>query len=150
MANHCPTCCCEHAGKFPRFAFYYADGSEYRGGGPDDTEQVVYSLPRSWVEMPALGVMVGQSEDPVVGRRNFRGAEQYYALAHQCRGGPDVTITGPETRLVPVVCGQYGIVKLGEHTTTAGFHEFMRRAQEDKHVPPQSARSPNELVQNPD
>jgi len=148
--SHCPTCCCEHAGTFPRFAFFYADGSVYRGGGPDDVDQVVYSLPRSWVEMPALGLTIGVSEDSVVGRRFHRGMEQVYALAPQTRGGPDLTSTGPETRLIPAVCGQYGIVKLGEHAPTTIYHEVMRRAMDDQHVPRQSARSPFELEQQRD
>lgn len=148
--SHCPTCCCDHAGTFPKFAFYYADGSVYRGGGSDDTDQIVYSLPRSWVDMPSLGLTIGLSADPVVGRRIHRGMEQVYALAPQCRGGPDITPTGPETRLIPAVCGQYGIVKLGEHATTAGYHEMVRRAMEDTHVPMSGNTSPFELEQQRD
>lgn len=149
--SHCPTCCCEHAGKFPKFSFYYADGSVHRGGGPEDLDQIVYSLPRSWVEMPALGVMVGLSEDRDVGRRRHAGMEQVYALAPQCRGGADIAPTSPQSRLIPIVCGQYGIVKLGEHATHHRYSETMRRANEDTHVIQQSvAMGPYEVRQGGD
>lgn len=143
--SHCETCCCEHAGKFPRFAFFYSDDSVYRGGGPEDTEQVVYSLPRSFVELPLTGLTIAMSEDSEVGRRNHSGMEQVYALAPQTRGGPDITASGPETRLIPMLA-QYGIVKLGEHARTERYHEIMRRAMADDHVPMQSAKSPYELT----
>ena len=144
MSGHCQTCCCEHAGKFPRFAFYYSDDSVRRGGGSEDTEQVVYSLPRSFVEMPLTGLTVAMSEDAVVGRRSHSGSEQVYALAPQTNGGPDITASGPETRLIPMLA-QYGFVKLGEHARTERYYEIMRRAMDDDFVPRASAISPYQL-----
>lgn len=145
MKCDCPTCCCDHAGKFPRFTFFYSDGSVYRGGGPEDTDQVVFSYPRSWFDMPPLGLTIGLSEDRVVGRRVHRGMELVYALAPQTRGGPDITPTGHETGLIPALCGQYGLVKLGEHATTEKYHDTMRLAIKDTHVPRKGAGSPFEL-----
>lgn len=148
--SHCKTCCCNHAGTFPRFAFYYADGSVHRGGGPDDTDLVVYALPRSWVEMPALGVLVGASENPNNGRDWHRGGEQYYAVPHGARGGPGVTAAGPETRLIPLVVGKLGLVKLGEFMQTADYHRAMRAAMDDGYVPATPPATPFELEQQRD
>lgn len=147
MSCSCPTCQCDHAGEFPRFTALYSDGAIYRGGGPEDTDQVIFSLPRSWVDLPPLGVIAMLSEDSVVGRRIHRGMELIYALAPQTRGGPDITPTGPETKIFPAMLGQYGIAKVGEHTTTAKYHAAMRLLLEDTHVPMQSATSPFELEQ---
>lgn len=142
MTCHCPTCCCEHKGKFPEFAFYFADGSVYRGGGPDDQDLVVYAWPRSWVEMPAYGVVVGASENRSTGRDWHRGGEQYYAVPFGARGGPGVTQTGYETGLAPLVNGKLGIVKSGEFMRTEDFHKAMRLAMDDGFVPAQKPRSP--------
>ena len=150
MACDCPTCQCDHAGKFPRFALYYADGSVHRGGGPEDRELVVYALPRSWVEAPALGVLIGLSENEANGRDWHRGGEQYYAVPHGARGGPAITASGPETRLVPFVCGKLGLVKLGEFMHTADYHAAVRRAMDDGYVPAQKPKSPFELEQQRD
>jgi len=140
MACDCPTCQCDHAGKFPRFAFYYTDGSIYRGGGPEDKDQVVFSLPRSWFDMPSMGVGVGLVEDSETGRFVLSGREQYYALAPQTRGGPDVTFTGVESRLIPVVTAQYGIVKLGEHMQSRRYYDLLNSTKDDEHVPVSSGR----------
>lgn len=147
--EHCPTCCCRHAGRFPRFAFYYADGSVHTGGGPDDRDLVVYALPRSWVELPPLGVLVGASENPTTGRDWHRGAEQYYTVPFGARGGPGVTTTGPESRLIPLVVGKLGLVKLGEFMQTADYHAAVRRAMDDGYVPAQRPQ-PFELEQQRD
>lgn len=139
MTCECPTCQCDHAGTFPRFSFYYTDGKVYRGGGPEDLEQTVFSLPRSFVEMPAFGVGIGLVEDPVVGRFTLRGKEQYYALAPQTRGGPALTFSGVESRLLPAMSGQYGIVKLGEYMSTDRYYELIDRSKSDEHVRVKSA-----------
>ncbi len=76
--------------------------------------------------------------------------EQVYVLAPQTRGGPDITSTAPETRLIPAICGQYGILKLGEHAQTEQFHAIVHEAMKDEHVPEQSAISPFELKQRRD
>ena len=148
--SHCPTCCCEHAGTFPKFSFYYDDGSVYRGGGPEDVEQVVYSLPRSWIEMPSMGVMVGVSEDPIVGRRWHKGGEMYYAIPPQTHSGADINSSGPETRLIPFVSHALGIVKLGQHAPVKRYKEIVALAMEDGHVNPQSAISPFAVKANRD
>ena len=147
--SHCPTCCCEHEGEFPEFALYYADGSVHRGGGPEDRELVVYAWPRSWVEAPAMGLLIGASENRVNGRDWHRGMEQIYAVPFGARGGPAMTATGPETRLIPLVCGKLGIVKLGEFMRSQEYHAVMRQAMDDGYVPARKPQ-PFELEQQRD
>jgi hypothetical protein len=121
----------------------------FRGGGPDDLDQVVYSFPRSFIEMPLTGLTVAVSEDAEMGRRSHAGAEQVYAIAPQTRAGPDITASGPETRLIPMLA-QYGFVKLGEHARTEEYQRVVRLAHDDEHVPKRSARSPWRLRGAPD
>lgn len=146
MKCDCPTCCCEYAGTFPKFAFYYDDGKVYRGGGPEDTKQKVLSFPQSWFDMPMTGVLVGLSEDPRLGRRVHTGAEQYYAIPHQCLSGADVAPSGPETRLIPFVGHALGLVKLGQYTTIGKYQGAMEQAQADTHVLKKSAYAPHFTV----
>ncbi len=148
--SHCKTCCCNHAGRFPRFALYYADGSVHGGGGPEDTDLVVYALPRSWVTAPPLGVLIGVSENTENGRDWHRGGEQYYAVPHGARGGPAITASGPETRLVPFVSGKLGLVKLGEFMHTADYHRAMRAAMDDGYVPAAPPNTPFDLEMQKD
>ena len=150
MSCECPTCCCEHAGTFPRFSFYYDDGSVYQGGGPDDTKQKVLSFPQSWFDMPDNGVMVGVSEDPIVGRRLHKGGEMYYAIPPQTHSGSDVNSSGPETRLIPFVSHALGLVKLGQHAPVKRYKEMVALAMQDEHVPPHSANSPFAVKTNRD
>lgn len=140
--RHCATCCCDAAGGFPLFSLFYADGTEVHGGGPNDTDQVVYSWPRSFIEAPPMGLGCATSYDTGCGSRLHMGHESIYALPPQARGGADVVATGPETGLFPFVSGHLGIVKFGEHARTERYRKLVDKANTHPHVPRRSGIMP--------
>lgn len=129
---------------FPKFSIFYADGTAVHGGGEGE-EMVTFSLPKSWVEAPADGVVVVNVNSFRLGRRILCGAERYYAIPPEGAGGPDVGKTGQETSLGPLVRKTLGIVKDGVWVNDSRYHEIMVAAQADQSTMQQSATSSREV-----
>jgi len=129
---------------FPRFAIFYADGAVVRGGGSDE-EMVTLTVPRSWFEAPADGVVVVNVESPRLGRRTLKDADAYYSIPSERVGGPDVGMSAPETGVWPFV-QSLGLVKRGLWVCDDLYNTLMGVSSKDGHVSPMSANSSREKV----
>jgi len=106
---------------------------------------VTFSVPRSWYEAPADGVVVVNVEAPRVGRRTLKDADAYYLIPEERVGGPDVGMSAPETGIWPFV-QSLGLVKRGLWVRDELYSTLMGRSTKDEHVPSMSARTPREKV----
>lgn len=130
---------------FPKFELNYNDGSQVRGGGPDDLEFVTYTFLKSWVDAPGDGIVSALVENEEVGRHLLHPHERYYCIPLEVPGGSDFGFTEPEAGLGPLVRGQLGIVKEGLWVSDALYQELYNKAKHSDWLPHRSAKSSNPL-----
>lgn len=130
---------------FPKFELNYNDGSQVRGGGPDDMEFVTYTFLKSWVDAPGDGIVSALVENDETGRRLLHPHERYYCIPLEAHGGSDFAFTEAETGLGPLVRGQLGIVKEGLWVSDELYRELFLKAKDSDWLMPNSAKSSNPM-----
>lgn len=64
-----------------RFAIFYADGSVYEGGGPDDAlVPIIVHVSRDWLDAPADGVLFVAVDEDRTKNVVLQGADFYFPV----------------------------------------------------------------------